>query len=363
MNGTHTIIEILDDMWPRNKAKGIYAQTTLTRDVLAGTFGSDAYEKFFSGCWFLAPKETEFYKFRFSFFVHPSVKRTDETSANPKEILGERYRPFHAMSEFLNNAGIGAVYVVARTQDGALPLQQIGRRIYQGITWTFASFENGEFVQRDPSGFFNKWPGNRGRPTYRKRPDEWEVQTRDHFYTLDENRLTELLLNELFFTGFIKGELRKPINDPYDIDSFLLSISQKHVLPIEIKQKFPAEARDGLFFGIDAGRVMMLLRICLPNDANAIYLIREVQSTGEFVGWKYITLSDLIMTASWNLQAGGIGMGGQNTQTIRLPYKYFRQFDPSVVSEDNLQKIGNLPKEAKSVAKDFRLELNSRFYS
>lgn len=364
MNGVHTITEILDDMWPRNKAKGQYAQTTLTSNIFDGSFGPDAREKFFSGCWFLAPREAQFYRFRFSFFVHPSVKRIDETPATPREILGERYRPFHAISEFLNNGGIGVIYVVARTQDGTLPLQQISRRNYRDITWTFASFENGEFVQRDALDFFEEWHGGRGRPSYRKRTEneQWEEQTKSNFHTLDEDKLKELLLNELFFTGFIKAELRRSINDPYDIDSFLLSISQRHVLPIEIKEKFPAEARDGLFFGIDAGRVMMLLRICLPNDANAVYLIREVRETGEFVGWKYMTLGDLVMTSSWNLQAGGRGMGGQNTQTIRLPYEYFKQFDPAVISEDNLQKIGNLPKEAKSIAKDFGLGITSRFY-
>ena len=92
---------------------------------------------------------------------------------------------------------------------------------------------------------------------------------------------------------------------------------------MEIKEKFPGQNREDKFFGIDAGRVMMLLRICLPNDANAIYLIREVDKRAGFVGWKYITLSDIIMTSSWNLQAGGRGMGGQATTNIRLPYDYF----------------------------------------
>lgn len=364
MSINRNITEILDDMWPKNKAKGIYAQTTLARDVLSGLFGSDAHEKIFSGCWFLSPKESDFYHFRFSFFVHPFVEKKDKDLTNLKNLLGDKYRPFHAMSEFLNNAGIGAVYVVAQTQDGTLPLEQIISRNYQGITWHFACFENGEFVQRNILEFFTKWPGDRGRPTYRKRVENegWETQTRENFHGLNENKLIELLLNELFLTGFIKAGLRKPLNDPYDIDSFLLSISQRHILPIEIKEKFPAENQKDLFFGIDAGRVMMLLRICLPNDANAIYLIREVRSSGEFVGWKYITLSDLIMSASWNLQAGGRGMGGQSTQTIRLPYEFFKQFDTSVISENNLQKIGSLPKEVKNIAKDFGLEITSRFY-
>ena len=98
----------------------------------------------------------------------------------------------------------------------------------------------------------------------------------------------------------------------------------------------------------------MLLRLCLPNDANAIYLIRELDESGNFIAWKYLTLSDIIMTSSWNLQAGGPGMGGQSTQTICLPYEYFKEFDADALSEDNLKKLGNMPKEIKELAVQWR---------
>lgn len=170
------------------------------------------------------------------------------------------------------------------------------------------------------------------------------------------------MLNELFYAGFLKGTFKKPVNDPYDIDSFLISISQKYIFPMEIKEKFPAVSGRDKFFGIDAGRIMMLLRMCLPNDANAVYLIREVDEHGRFIGWKYITLSDIVMTASWNLQAGGPGMGGQSTQTIRLPYDYFKEFNTGEISGGNLQKIGHLPKDIKAMAGRFCLELSEKFY-
>jgi len=151
------------------------------------------------------------------------------------------------------------------------------------------------------------------------------------------------------------------LNDPYDVDSFLISISQKFILPIEIKEKFPGTSGNEQFFGIDAGRVMMLLRICVPNDANAIYLIRELDEHGNFIRWKYITLSDIIMTSSWNLQAGGPGMGGQSTQTIRLPYSLFREFNNKEISEDSLKEIGSLPKDVKGIAKHFGDSIEKRF--
>ena len=250
------------------------------------------------------------------------------------------------------------IYAVPATRDGNLPLEEIANRSFGNLHWHFFGFGNGRFLQRDPYEFLGKWGGGRGRPSH---GTPWESQTRDKIAGLDDAVLTELLLTELFFSGFLKSELRKSLSDPYDVDSFLISISQRHIFPMEIKEKFPGRSGKEAFFGIDAGRIMMLLRLCLPNDANAVYLIRELDESGKFIGWKYMTLSDIIMTASWNLQAGGPGMGGQSTQTIRLPYDHFRDFTDGTISEDHLKEIGSLPKEAKSAARQFGAELSSRF--
>jgi len=101
----------------------------------------------------------------------------------------------------------------------------------------------------------------------------------------------------------------------------------------------------------------MLLRLCIPNGSNALYLVREMHENGDFAGWKYITLGDIIMTSSWNLQAGGPGMGGQSTQTVRLPYDSFREFDRNTFAEDYIKSIGDLPREAKVRADEFGREL------
>ena len=173
MDDTNQIVEILEGIWPRNKAKGLYAQVALCQDIDAGRFGLDASEKFLSGCWFLAPKEADFYKFRFSFFVHPSVRASDEDTISPKEVLGEKYRPFHAIAEFLNNAGIGVIYVTTLTQNGELPLENIMTRNYEAIEWNFDSFQNGKFAPNNSSEFFEEWSGNRGRAS---RGNEWQTQ-------------------------------------------------------------------------------------------------------------------------------------------------------------------------------------------
>lgn len=128
MSKTTQITDILESFWPPNKAKGLYAQTRLIDDGKSGAFGRDASEKLFGGCWFFAPKGPDFYKFRFSFFVDPIVRKTGSSVGHPKELLGEKYRPFHAIAEFLKNTGIGVVYVVTSTADGQLPLEMIKNR-------------------------------------------------------------------------------------------------------------------------------------------------------------------------------------------------------------------------------------------
>jgi len=360
MNMKTEIVEILESFWPRNKAKGLLAQTIFSQEIEANSFGEDAKEKLLRGCWLIAPQNVDFYKFRFCFFIHPKVVKTNEIMIDIKKHLGGKYRPFHAIAEFMNNAGIGIVYVLVHTENGDLPFNKIKERNFEGINWHFFSIEGGNFVARDPVEFFGRWEGNKGRASY---GGAWDTNVKEKIQNLNDEILIELLLNEMFYVGLVKSILHKPLNDPYDVDSFLISLSQKHILPMEIKEKFPGGNKDEPFFGIDAGRIMMLLRLCLPNGANAIYLIREMDESGNFKGWKYITLSDIIMTASWNLQAGGPGMGGQSTQTIRLPYNYFKAFSEEELSEDSLRNIGYLSKEIKMMAQRFGNELSSKFHS
>lgn len=355
MTSNTEIIEILESFWPRNKAKGLLAQTIFMEDIKSGTFGNDGKEKIVPGCWLLAPKGKDFYRFRFSFFVHPEVVKTGGVNNNPKPLLGDLYRPFHAIAEFMNNAGIGVIYAVPSAQKGKIDYTEIRNKNFNGVNWDFFYFRNGEFVHRDYPEFFDKWEGDRGRAGH---GGNWDPEIKRKIESLDKDVLIDLFLNEVFYTGLVKSVLKKPVNDPYDVDSFLISISQRNMFPVEIKEKFPGTNGNEKFFGIDAGRIMMMLRLCLPNDSNAIYLIRELDENGNFVSWKYITLSDIIMTSSWNLQAGGIGMGGQNTQTIRLPYEYFKPFNKSEISEDNLKRIGSLPKDIKEAAKKFGIGLS-----
>lgn len=122
-----------------------------------------------------------------------------------------------------------------------------------------------------------------------------------------------------------------------------------------MKEKFPVLKKRERYFGIDAGRIMMLLRVCLPNNSNALYIIRQVsQNDRKLESWKFITLSKIIMSASWNLQAGGRGMGGGDTQTIKIPYDEFEDITEETFTEDNLKKISLLSNDIKDVVVSYK---------
>ncbi len=92
--------------------------------------------------------------------------------------------------------------------------------------------------------------------------------------------------------------MKKPMADPYDVDKFIVSLSQKHVLPIKMKETFPVITNKDRYYVIDTDRIMVLLRISIPSDSNAVYIVRQITEEGrKFEAWKYITLSQIIMSA------------------------------------------------------------------
>jgi len=355
------IIDILETLWPKNKAKGLLAQARFMVENVRGRFDFGACERFLPGCWLLAPKVEDFFRSRYCFSIHPETIEVGDIPDDLGDLAGDRSHVFTAVPDFMKNAGFGMVYAIPSTMDGDLPLERLHRDIFDALSWTFFVYRDGRFNQTDPHVFFADWPGNRGR---RSRGTPWDPETRQGLETLSAEMLEEMLLHELFYSGLVKTRLKKPLNDPYDIDCFLTNTAGECILPMEIKEKYPGRTAHDRFFGIDAGRVMMLLRLCIPNDANAIYLIREVDEiTKRFRGWKYMTLSDIIITASWNLQAGGPGMGGQPTQTIRLPYSCFREFSADEIKGGDLLRPGGVYKEIKAMARQFNTALGRKGHS
>ncbi len=141
MCANYTIVELLEGLWGNNKAKGLLAQGVFFEELGKGTFGSDGSEKFLSGCWLLSPKQNDFYKFRYCFFIHPRLDRTETKEVEPKSVLEGKYRPFFAVAEFMNNAGIGIGYVMPSTHNGQIPFDDIKTRRFQKLTWKFFNFK------------------------------------------------------------------------------------------------------------------------------------------------------------------------------------------------------------------------------
>lgn len=92
MTDKSKIIEILENFWPKNKAKGLLAQAIFSKKIKTNSFGKDAKDKIIPGCWLLAPKGSDFYKFRFCFFVHPVVVKTDKIRNVPYRFVKPPYR-------------------------------------------------------------------------------------------------------------------------------------------------------------------------------------------------------------------------------------------------------------------------------
>ena len=352
------LLSYLEKYWTENKAKGVMAQILFRKEVKDGIY-SEHRRKFFNGCWILAPKREDFFKFRFCFFVHPIL--LEKTPAGnelvPEDIMGEAEGlKFRMVAGFLTRAGMGVIYAIP-TGKSLLPPE--------GIRWFLYRYDDRKekLHMIDVAKFFSRWRGS-GRPGH---GGKWEERLKKDYLALSEEELMSLLLNEAFYSTFLKGSLKKgglekSVSDPYDVDGFIISYSGGKVFPLEIKEKYPAKDGDSAFFGIDAGRVLMLLRLCLPNDVNAFYVVREVtKAERKFVDWKFMLLSEMVISASWNLQRGGRGMGGQETQTIRLPYNSFKKLEPSVLSEESLKEIGNLPDEVKRMAGEFRVMIEKEF--
>jgi len=343
------IIEQLERIWSENKAKGLLAQVKFQQCLIQGEL-QGLSKKYYPGNWILAPKDNSYFKYRYAFFIHNRIMSDLNDICELENIMGEAAaNNFKRIAGYLNKAGIGVMY--------AIPL---GDGI-ENINWVIHNYNlEEEKLQRiDSNRFFSNW-GSRGRPSHSR---GWSDDTENVYLSLDENILLSLYLNEHFYTEYLKRQKHIPISDPYDVDGFFIIHTSGKVIPVEIKEKFPAGENQSKFFGIDAGRVLMLLRLCLPNGSNALYIIREVDDSPQrqFVAWKYITLSDIIMTSGWNLQRGGTGMGGQETQTIRLPYSEFKTLNRLVLMDNYLDKIGDLPREIKDKVEQYLSDRISKF--
>ncbi|MFQ3660736.1 MAG: hypothetical protein SNJ54_17465 [Anaerolineae bacterium] len=332
------IIPYLQRFLTHNKARGMVAELALTSEL-----GLDQHrQKLLAGGWLLAPKMDGFQRYRYLVSVLPHLYRDgDELRAAVARL--EQDRGWQGLATFLSQSGIGII------ASGAWSAAPNG---LDELRWDSFVYQNERLVPADGDQPFISWPGARGRASA---GSPWQTDVLERFAAASDAALTELVLRQAFFYGYLKEQLHKPVDDPYDVDGFIVAYAGT-VIPIEIKEKSLTREGD---FGIDAGRILMLLRLCLATDSNALYLIRQVDESAAraLVSWRYITLADMIMGCRWNLQAGGRGMTGGATQTVMISGDLFQDFGPDNFSEDWLARNSSLQNAIRAAAQELASDL------
>lgn len=328
-----------------NKALGLLAQFKFESWVSGQPISIS--NKYFSGCWILSPRNGVPDQ-RICFFTHDKIVEPDDMESIIQLISSDR--KFHSMCSSLVRAGLGVVY--------GFPVSIDKVTNFDSLNWLLFRYNDESLTLLDADSFFSSWP-RRGR---RGRSGPWTDHVNSRYEELDDAGLESLVLNQVFYDSFIKGRYRLTISEPYDVDGFIISYSGE-VFPLEIKEKFPFETNTGLRFGVDVGRILMLLRICLPLNSNAMYLIREVESSEErtFVGWKMTRLDTLLLKSYWQGIGGGRGMTGGATQTITMPYSDYSDIDKNTFSEDTLHQISQMSEVVRNQADIFRQEVERLF--
>ncbi|PYS45566.1 MAG: hypothetical protein DMF68_21905 [Acidobacteria bacterium] len=319
-----------------NKARGMVSECSLETHLksqhpaLAG--------KYLPGGWVISPKTEESSRYRFVISVMPHLY-VNEAELDAAIRSRETDRGFQALATFLTQSAIGVIVAGAFSSGAdAGPAQLI---------WKNYSYIDERLRPNTGTEPFDRWPGTRGRASA---GNAWQADVIDRFRLVEAEQLTGLTLRQAYYYGYLKQQLKKPFDDPYDVDAFIVSFRQA-VMPVEIKEKSPTP---GGAFGLDAGRILMMLRMCLATDSNALYIVREVDNsaTRQFVNWRCITLSNLVMGCSWNLQAGGAGMGGGATQTVMMPGSLFEPFTDRNLSEEWLEENSSLQTAVRSKAQE-----------
>jgi len=95
---------------------------------------------------------------------------------------------------------------------------------------------------------------------------------------------------------------------------------------------------------------------------NGLYIIREVDEDGRrFLGWKMLSLDAILMNSNWNLQAGGTGMLGGQTQTVTFPYEIFEDLTVDTLSDDRLHEMSGFSEGIRKKAAEFMGEVETLF--
>ncbi|MDG7041152.1 MAG: hypothetical protein JRN66_07855 [Nitrososphaerota archaeon] len=336
-------IEYLQHTMAGHKAVGLVGQLEFGRWARSHR---QVENKYFPGCWVVASRETDFFAYRTCFFVHPIISRPGDVPSIAGKLEGSP--GFQRMCSTLNASGLSVVYCFATSETPPRT---------DSVAWEFYGYSREKLTRLDEKKYFGLWEG-RGR---KSNPREWREEQEKLVGGLDDSSLTALVLPELFYNGFFKGVYRAGTADPYDTDGFMISYGGRF-FPIELKQKSPFQhGTAGEAIGLDSGRILMMLRISLPLNANGFYIVRLVDDSPDraFRDWKVIRLDEFLMKCSWNVQGGGPGMAssaggaGSTTSTVIVPLSAFRSLDEDEFSEEYLNEHAEMGRSALKIAREF----------
>jgi hypothetical protein len=337
-------IEYLQKFFAPRKARGMAGEIAFN-DYLLLT-DKTLSQKMFEGAWIITPNKSDAVNpvnYRIAIFVLPHISHSEEELNKfiEKVILD---RGHQALFSNLKKSGVGVIVSGAVGNPSSMP---------DDFMWHNFVYINEKLVAQKENEPFISLTTGRGRANLNHQV--WDKDVVERFNKFSEESLLKLTLKQAFYYSYLKLKLKASFIDPYDVDGFLVGFNG-NVFPIEIKEK---SQTDNGKFGIDAGRILMMMRLCITTDSNALYIIREVDNSESrnIIGYKYITLSDMIMNVSWNLQAGGVGMGGSNTQTIMMTSKAFTDFSVDVLKEEWIEKNCSLTVNVKEKAVEFYTSL------
>jgi hypothetical protein len=330
-------IEYLQKFLTPNKARGMAGEISFD-DYLVSS-DTVLANKMFAGAWIIAPNKSDATNpvhYRIAVFVLPITFSTENELNNYIAYLTSD-RGHQALFSNLKNSGLGVIVCGAICNESETP---------DDFIWKNFIYLDRELVEQTENEPFMSLTQGRGRATPNK--EAWSQDVVNRFNNFSEENLLKLTLKQAFYYSYFKLKLKAAFVDQYDVDGFLVG-DNGNTFPVEIKEKSRTEKDE---FGIDAGRILMMMRICMTTDSNALYIIREVDNTESrnLIGYKYITLADMIMNVRWNLQAGGIGMSGGSTQTVMMPADSFSDFSVGVLREDWINQNCSLITSVKEKA-------------
>lgn len=178
-----------------------------------------------------------------------------------------------------------------------------------------------------------------GRPDeqpYQSFPDcikGFNLRRRQYNFLKNHTDVT-MIPEEAIPTEFSKESLRVAFNsifyaEPSDVDG--LFWGHEKTYPIEIKEKTRANNTDiGDFFGIDIGPfVKLAFYAAKRGNLHSMFVVKEIDNIEDrnLIAWRYITFEKMAQFASWVFRAGGRGMTGGRSATVRIPASQFSLLD------------------------------------